>query len=511
MVKHLMIFLIFVLMFKFIILNEIFSSSSVKMNVSIQANKQIGKKGAAVFIVENELYFDIDTKRETIFKTNISDENNNNMEVWCGPWVSSQFFIFCELNETIPKGKYFFQFNNTFNYLGYEIYLTSESVYNITKLDSDIIDIYSEPQTINVNDKQDKYELRYKIKSYNYERLYLSIIYDIPLNCQRKNNELICSIKKTVLEGYSTILLEYMKHIIIMFPDKNGEFNGLFLISPITFEYKVQKKDVYVKIIKLLTSNVENQEMIAYETNVTNIPTIMTSSFKLAFLGEDGEQNLTCHFKNGEFGPLLLLCKPENEGYLALEEIKNDTLQNNINTKYNFIIQPVNNNEIIKATSFGNYYPITSIYPNILDFTSKDLYTIDIVNEVPTSLDQITFNEEKEDLKCEDLIHIKRCNISKDHFKGKENGYYYIKYFNHNLNRKTTSFSTIPISVILTKENNTKKTERNSKKRLIYVFSIIAVFFFLVIITIFIIACYYKIKNADLKEEVLKTSFKEIE
>ena len=244
MVKPLLFFVTFVLIFKFIILNEVFSTSLIQMNVYSNLNKEIGKKGTAIFIIGYYDYklFDIDIERKAIFKKNITDENNTIYEVLCGPWVSSHFLIFCELDEKIPKGQYSFQFNDTFNYSGYEIYLTSNNILNIIKLDSDKIDIYSSPQTINVIDSKDTYELKFKIISYNQERLYLSVIYDIPLNCNRKNDELICSIKKTVLEGYSKILLENMETINIMFYDKNGALERIFLFSPITINFNVQKK-----------------------------------------------------------------------------------------------------------------------------------------------------------------------------------------------------------------------------------------------------------------------------
>ena len=515
MVKLLLFFVTFVLIFKFIILNEILSPTLVQMKVDSNLNKEIGKKGTAIFMIGYYDYslFDIDLERKTIFKKNISDENNTIYEVWCGPWLSSHFLIFCELDEKMPKGQYSFQFNDTFNYSGYNIYLTSYNMLNITTLDSDKIDIYSVPQTINVIDSQDTYELKFKIISYNQERLFLSM-YDIPLNCKRKKDELICSIKKTLLEGYSQLLLEYMEELVIMFSNKNGAFDDeIFLFSPITFNFNVEKKDVYVRIQKLLTNYVESREMIAYETNVTNIPTIMTSSFELTFVGKE-EKNLKCFFKNGENGPLLLLCRTEYKEILSLKEIKNDILKNDINAKYNFIIQPVNNNEKVNVTGDRNFEAtIDSIYPNTLDFTSKKLYEIDIFISDPNCLNGITFNEDEEDLKCENLINIKRCNISKDHFKGKKNGLYHIKYYNQNFKNKAKSFFTNPISVTLSKTEEKKNniTERDNKTKLILVISIVGGFFVLVIIAVVIIAYYYKIKNADLKEEVLKTSFKEIE
>ena len=53
-------------------------------------------------------------------------------------------------------------------------------------MDLDKADLYSGPQTINVTENKDIYELKFKIKSYNQERLYLQNNIDEPLECNRK-------------------------------------------------------------------------------------------------------------------------------------------------------------------------------------------------------------------------------------------------------------------------------------------------------------------------------------
>ena len=88
--------------------------------------------------------------RKVIFKKNITDEKNKNYEICCGPWINrDKSYIFGEFDETFPKGQHFFQFNDKFNYSKYEIHLLAFEIFTITKLDSDLIDLYSEPQTIN--------------------------------------------------------------------------------------------------------------------------------------------------------------------------------------------------------------------------------------------------------------------------------------------------------------------------------------------------------------------------
>ena len=98
-------------------------------------------------------------------------------------------------------------------------------------------------------------------------------------------------------------------------------------------------------------------------------------------------------------------------------------------------------------------------------------------------------------------------NYPKKHFKGKNNGYYYITYFDQKLNKRFTLFWTIPVSVILTNNSENQNSNISSTILLISIFISIAIFILIIGIVIYI--CFIKNKNKDLKEEVLKTSFKE--
>ena len=183
---------------------------------------------------------------------------------------------------------------------------------------------------------------------------------------------------------------------------------------------------------------------------------------------------------------------------------------NNINAKYNFIIQPVENNETI--TIIKNIYHLSfffNIHPYILNFAEKDSFEINLFfgqESKSTSLDGITFNEKAKDLNCENLKYKIRCNVSKEHFKGINNEYYYIKYYNPNFNNKTTVFFTNPKKIILPKTDT-----KSNNNQLIVIISIIASVIVFIIIVFVVIACICKNKKSDLKEEVLKTSFKDTE
>ena len=60
----------------------------------------------------------------------------------------------------------------------------------------------------------------------------------------------------------------------------------------------------------------------------------------------------------------------------------------------------------------------------------------------------LTYNEEAEDLTCEQIERkVKKCEITKEHFKGKKNGFF-IKHTNHKVT-KTISYEVLPVKVIL--------------------------------------------------------------
>ena len=446
--------MILFIIFKIFILSEIDDFIPVDIDIWSNINNEVGKKGAILFNVDYyyDYFFDVDIKRETIFKMNIFDENNKSYEVGCGLWINDRLLVFCELDESIPKGEYLFKFNEEFNYSKYEIHLISYSEFKITKIDSDKIDIYSGNQTINVDDDKEIYELKFKIISYNQEQLFLLGIE--PLDCKRENDELICLIKKTLLYCYSGSEFErVMKNMPLIYYNEKGNMEEIYLIGYFTFNYNVQKIDVSVKITKLLTHNIGTRSIIVYETNVTNIASVVSYSIPVNFKGkEEDSLDLECYFKKGEYNPLLLLCGVEHEDVLSLNEIENEIRLNDINAKYNFIIQPVKNNETITIINSIFSLPIIyTIYPNILNFTEKNSFEIILYlqGEGTTPLEGITFNEKANDLICQNFERKITCNVPKEHFKGLNNEYYYIKYYNPNTNNKDIEFYVNPIRIIL--------------------------------------------------------------
>lgn len=161
--------------------------------------------------------------------------------------------------------------------------------------------------------------------------------------------------------------------------------------------------------------------------------------------------------------PLFLICETlEEDINHSLAEITTETEIYNvedINLKYNFIIQPVNNNEIIY---WKFIYEIRSkfrfIYPDKLNFNLNDAYDIIIGTHNAEELKGVSFNEKAKDLECKIInerneIGFLKCKINKNHFSEKESGYYFIQQNNH-LNIKSIYYEMPPIKVILDDEED---------------------------------------------------------
>ena len=135
-----------------------------------------------------------------------------------------------------------------------------------------------------------------------------------------------------------------------------------------------------------------------------------------------------------------------------------------INIKYKFMIQPFSNNETFYYGNIKEH--AVNIYPEVLDFTSKDyLYIIYWVTN-PDKFKNVTLNPDAPNLECNTIDNKSNnisvtCLIHKSHFDGKTSGYYYT----YNLNYKNEidiSYLVPPIKVILSSSNpdNTDNTDK---------------------------------------------------
>ena len=180
----------------------------INVSLFIQSLEEnfVGKKGTIVVDCFYDAPFDYtDKTKKTYFKTSIKN-GNNSYEINCGFWPKeiSEFHIrlFCNIDENIPAGDYLVNFDGSIIYYqNFSIRLSQRDYLNFDKFDMDIIDLYSDNQAINVVEDKDLYELKFKIVSYNHEKLILGSY--IFLDCNQKKDELICKVSKDELERIS--------------------------------------------------------------------------------------------------------------------------------------------------------------------------------------------------------------------------------------------------------------------------------------------------------------------
>ena len=343
----------------------------------------------------------------------------------------------------------------SFKYDNCEIKIISKDKVIVNQLGVSMPLLYSNEQSIHITPDIDYYYLNFSFIEYNNEILTLkvnnlksSIISD---DCTVNGNKLCCQVKKSAIEEiaeYNGYYVETM-NLGLFFHD-NSTYNFVFkTVSDIHIYYELEKQDVYVGITKLVEKNLDWRDYIVYETNVTSISDVDTATFTNWHFNCDYENN--CHFKKIYGKPLMILCNGL-KGTFHLEEIHNVIKLNNINIKYNFLIQPVNNKE--KFTSEGMpYYGFFFAYPKILDFFVSDTLIIEYQVYVSSNYKIIRLNpDSNDDLKCDHINnYILRCIVTRNHFKNKRTGYYYTYYLN-SYNKFILAYKISPIFVILPEE-----------------------------------------------------------
>jgi len=432
-------------------------NTDLSISIGDVYEKNIGKKGSVILETYEEDLPDIfDTKRDISFTLNISNDETS-YEVNCGFWkqkkkssYSANLYIFCEVDESMSSGNYVINIDEAEQilYKDYLITLKSSDKLEFKKYELDIIDLYADEQTINVEDGKDIYDLKFKIVSYNQEKIFLNSVFILE-NCQQQNDELICRITRAELEKTLSEKIEYAS---ISYENYISRQKSFPLIPYITIIYdNIQQTDVFVGIKKLIENKAESDTYIAYETNVTNINEVLNlNAFDLEFEieGQTEKKEAECSFRKYEETPLLLVCLAVGYGKSKLKEIKEEMIISDKYIKYKFRIQPVRNTETIEREKASGTF-ISWVYPKVLNFTKSDSYIIEYNMEHPNDLKGITFNEKAGELNCETLgKDIKRCTVPKSHFEGLKDGLYFTKHTNH-LNTKSISYEGHPIRVIM--------------------------------------------------------------
>ena len=457
----------------------LFFVSFLSINCLVEVNKdlslkfsemettKVGKKGTAIISFYPEASTDFkDTTRKICFNPKISKANED-YTVKCGLWNSkdnpSYIYLFCEIEETIPAGNYSILLNEgqSFDCGDYKVTLNldgKQDEIKFEKVDKDIADLYSGPQEIEIQSNLDSYELKFNIVSYHQEKILFN--YRMILDCKAEENILKCPLTKKDLLAY----VEKEGSIEKTSSINNDDYseNQLYLVAPINIKIKdIPKKDISVNIKKLLVDTNEHDVPIAYETDVTDISNYYVfggeGNFDLTFInkneqGTQKESSSSCNFLKYDNNPLYLVCFARVEGdkgTIWMKEITQETEIKDHNIQYDYKIQKVKNEEKINyERSTGSF--IMWYYPKELDF-KKNSGPISVIYSLEGNkgLDGLTFNEAENDLNCQNIGRkAKKCEVTKEHFKGKKSGLYFLKHKNH-LGKKSTNYEIPPINVIL--------------------------------------------------------------
>ena len=429
--------------------------------------KYIGYQGILNFVLdhndnETNIFNASDIEEKTSFETTIvidNDKTANSIDVTCKLWkpIDEKLNMYCKLNNNLTYGEHSFNLSSSsfyYNDKKFDIIQNAKSL-NLFQLNETLPFLYSSKQILNIDEKTESCELILKIGEYNNEPLFMQEGDSglITLNeCTVEGKELICKIKKDTIEEFATNNGQKFDIYYFMLDNKDiilFNFND-YTIYDIYINYTLDKTDIYVEITKLLENNIDFGNYIAYETNVSNISNVDTKKFFTLKLSTGN--NIECLLKKTEEISLVMICLISKGGEFSLGEIENQTIVENTNIKYNFIIQPINNTE--KCIISGDGGIMLFAIQKMLDFTLYDSIIIDLAIIPSFNSKGIKLNPEGNDLECTDIKEFyKRCIVSISHFNNKTSGYYYTHHDNH-LNKSIIFYESSPFKVILPKIEN---------------------------------------------------------
>ena len=451
--------------------------SITELHIEFEDNKRdkyIGYEGILNFVLdyndsETNIFNPSDIEERTIFKTTIVVDEENTTNVICKLWkpINEKLNMFCKLSNNLAYGRYSFNLSSSSFYYNSKKYviIQKQSLY-LFQMNEKIPFLYSSKQVLNIDDNIETYNLTFKIGEYDHEILMIPcegigaiIILD---ECFVEGKELKCKIKKDTIEEYTSHNGQILS-IYYNFLHSEGEVldkdNNIRSIYGVYINYPLSKKDISVEIVKLLENNINGNSFIAYETNVKNINNVHSKMFPLTL--SNGNQT-ECAMKKTIGISLTMICFIEKEGEFSLGQIEKQPALNDINIKYNFIIQPINNNEKCIISGYGGIMMFA--IPKLLDFNLYDKITIDFGFMTSEDLRGIRLNPEANDLECLNINDIyKRCIVPKSHFTNKDNGYYYTHHANHN-NKSIMFYESSPFKVNLSEIYISIKKENNQEK-----------------------------------------------
>lgn len=273
----------------------------------------------------------------------------------------------------------------------------------LIKLEYNIPFLYSAPFEYTVNDKNKSIDLQFKVGHYDDELLFMEanwVKFFSLDNCEKESQNLNCHIPKENLDVIANATNTFMINHI----DKFGKYNNFDFVCRVHINYTANtKQDIYFKLEKLQEKTVDQNSFVTFSTNITNLPNIISEIFTLYI---NSTIKTKCFFiKHDESTPLYLTCLTEYASNITLGEIKGFR-KDNIHYKYNFILVPGKNEELISITKKESSFIMHS-FSTILDFTKNDSdFELYLLVDSLEPMKNISLNVDKGDLKCVDLINI---------------------------------------------------------------------------------------------------------
>ena len=355
----------------------------------------------------------------TSFKTTITKTSQYNSTIYnvtCRLWKPKDMniIIICEMdNELIFEKESDFQgyFNETIFYFNDYMIVISPDILLTFQIRNKICPfLYAEKQIINLNEDDELYDLKFKIDIYNNEPLLLSNMERnyINLNCSEENKILICKLEKEKL------LEQKIEEIFkVYYLNEKYGFPELDLIFGVSINSNIQKEDIYVSILSLLQKGIEHYNYAPYETNITNISNVITNYFSIKT-----NREFNCFLKKSELNSLLLLCSINDMEDFYLGKIEQEIILNDIHTKYNFIILPVENSEIVSIKEFGS--KVLFLYPQFIDLYLNKFVNIYLMMNFPENTKKIMLDSVSLDCSTSSSLatpRFKKCTAYKKDFK----------------------------------------------------------------------------------------------
>ena len=438
--------------------NEI--PTSITINIKYhQSTVYVGEDGNINFKTdfkdENTNYFNsLDIEEKTLVYAYIYDyHDSKGYGAKCRLWkpINDNLYLLCNIISSISSYYYYLKsYSISYNNSTIYIQTPTSSVFHLTKISSKMTMLYASQQTISIERDKKSYELQFKIGEYNNEVLYLSsnnaIIY--LKKCSIIKNNLICEFEKEDMEE----VLQYnnQKFDVYAIHGSSGVYKMELVYNITIIDNLWQKKDLYIKITRLLQNYINTNNYIAYETNVTSTSNIISGKFDIQ---TEKNENINCYMKKAGDDPLLILCKWSYSSENELGRITYISNISNSNFKYNFIILTQYNNETFRASN--SRATLLFSYPKILDFNLEENFTINYVFDsnynYERSIRLIPYNKK---LTCKNSIndYILSCDVNRRYFGNEKREYYYTYHLIYNV-IYSIYYEDSPIQVIIPDDN----------------------------------------------------------